>query len=72
MSPVPQLAIVAPCFNEEATLKDSLEKLLIKMNDLIAKGRISESSYLLVVDDGSRDASFTILQAASRGQDQGS
>jgi glycosyltransferase involved in cell wall biosynthesis len=68
MSPVPQLAIVAPCFNEEATLKDSLEKLLIKMDALIAKGRISESSYLLVVDDGSRDASYTILQAAAGGK----
>jgi glycosyltransferase involved in cell wall biosynthesis len=68
MSPVPQLAIVAPCFNEEATLKDSLEKLLIKINELISKGRISESSYLLVVDDGSRDASFTILQSAAGGK----
>jgi polyisoprenyl-phosphate glycosyltransferase len=65
MSPVPKLAIVAPCFNEEAALKDSLNKLLIKMDKLVAKGRISESSYLLVVDDGSRDASFTILQAAA-------
>jgi glycosyltransferase involved in cell wall biosynthesis len=68
MSPVPQLAIVAPCFNEEATLKDSLEKLIMKMDALIAKGRISETSYLLVVDDGSRDTSFTILQAAAGGK----
>jgi hypothetical protein len=38
MSSVPQLAIVAPCYNEEATLKDSLEKLVIKIKELKAKG----------------------------------
>ena len=64
MSLVPQLAIVAPCYNEEAALKDSLEKLVIKIKELIAKGMVKDSSYLLVVDDGSKDASFNILQAA--------
>jgi polyisoprenyl-phosphate glycosyltransferase len=64
MSSVPQLAIVAPCYNEEATLKDSLEKLVIKIKELIAKGMVKDSSYLLVVDDGSKDASYNILQAA--------
>jgi glycosyltransferase involved in cell wall biosynthesis len=64
MSLVPKLAIVAPCYNEEAALKDSLDKLHIKIEELIAKGKIAESSYLLVVDDGSRDASFNMLQSA--------
>ncbi|MGL6269220.1 MAG: glycosyltransferase, partial [Chitinophagaceae bacterium] len=64
MSSVPQLAIVAPCYNEEAALKDSLEKLVIKIKELIAKSLVKDSSYLLVVDDGSKDASFKMLQAA--------
>jgi len=64
MSLVPQLAIVAPCYNEEAALKDSLEKLVIKIKELIDKGMVKDSSYLLVVDDGSKDTSFNILQAA--------
>jgi glycosyltransferase involved in cell wall biosynthesis len=64
MSLVPQLAIVAPCYNEEAALKESLEKLLIKIKELIAKGMVKDSSFLLVVDDGSKDASFNMLQAA--------
>jgi glycosyltransferase involved in cell wall biosynthesis len=64
MSLVPQLAIVAPCYNEEAALKESLEKLVIKIKELISKNMVQESSYLLVVDDGSKDASYTILQAA--------
>ena len=64
MSSVPQLAIVAPCYNEEAALKDSLEKLVIKIKELIDKGMVQDSSYLLVVDDGSKDASYKILQAA--------
>jgi len=61
---VPQLAIVAPCYNEEAALKDSLEKLVFKIKELIDKGKINDLSFLLVVDDGSRDASFTMLRAA--------
>jgi glycosyltransferase involved in cell wall biosynthesis len=64
MSLVPQLAIVAPCYNEEAALKESLEKLNIKIKELIAKGIVKDSSYLLVVDDGSKDASYAILQGA--------
>jgi polyisoprenyl-phosphate glycosyltransferase len=64
MSSVPQLAIVAPCYNEEAALKESLEKLNTKIKELIARGMVKETSYLLVVDDGSKDASFSILQAA--------
>ncbi len=64
MSSVPQLAIVAPCYNEEAALKESLEKLVIKIKELITKGMVKDSSYLLVVDDGSKDSSFKILQAA--------
>jgi glycosyltransferase involved in cell wall biosynthesis len=64
MSSVPQLAIVAPCYNEEAALKESLDKLVIKIKELITKGMVKESSYLLVVDDGSKDASYSILQAA--------
>lgn len=64
MSSVPQLAIVAPCYNEEAGLKESLEKLVIKIKELITKGMVKDSSYLLVVDDGSKDASYSILQAA--------
>jgi glycosyltransferase involved in cell wall biosynthesis len=64
MSSVPQLAIVAPCYNEEAALKDSLEKLVFKIKELVTKGLVLDSSYLLVVDDGSRDSSFNILQLA--------
>jgi polyisoprenyl-phosphate glycosyltransferase len=64
MSSVPQLAIVAPCYNEEAALKESLEKLNTKIKELIARGMVQETSYLLVVDDGSKDASFSILQAS--------
>jgi len=61
---VPQLAIVAPCYNEEAALNDSLEKLVFKIKELIDKSMINDLSFLLVVDDGSRDASFTILRSA--------
>lgn len=59
----PILAVVAPCFNEEAVLGDSLKILSSKINQLIHDQQIHENSYMLVVDDGSRDGSFAILES---------
>lgn len=59
----PILAVVAPCYNEEAILRDSLTILSNKINQLIHDQQIHEQSYILVVDDGSRDRSFDILES---------
>jgi len=57
----PTLAIVIPCFNEEATIEWSSEQLLALLNDLKKQGVVSKASYLYFVDDGSSDRTWDML-----------
>ena len=54
----PVIAIVVPCYNEESALKHTMPELLKILSNLAEKGDISEESYILCVDDGSRDATW--------------
>ena len=58
---LPILALVLPCYNEEALAKKSCEILLNFLNKLIEDNIISDKSYISVVDDGSTDKSWEIL-----------
>ena len=57
----PILAIVIPCFNEELCLNTTIQKLLEVLNVLSDKAKISEKSYLYLVDDGSSDNTWNII-----------
>ena len=58
----PTLAIIVPCFNEELCVKSTIEKLLILLNLLIDKNKIKNNSYLYLVDDGSVDNTWNIIE----------
>ena len=58
----PVLGIVLPCFNEEEILPFSISKLKDKINYLINKNLICEKSFLLFVDDGSSDNTWSIIK----------
>lgn len=60
-----QLALVVPCFNEEAVLRDTHAKLSALMDELMAAGKISRDSHIYYVDDGSRDATWALIRALS-------
>ena len=64
-SVLPCLAIVIPCFNEEAVLPETLPLFLAKVEALKEKGRIHDSSCLLFVDDGSTDSTWALIEQAS-------
>ena len=55
------LYIVVPCYNEEEVLPASAPVLLGKLRALVAAGKLSPESRVLFVDDGSRDATWSIL-----------
>ena len=55
------LYIVVPCYNEEEVLPESAPVLLGKLRALVAAGKLSPDSRVLFVDDGSRDATWSIL-----------
>lgn len=58
----PQLAIVIPCYNEELCIKDTVKKLFIVINALISKNKIRDNSYIYLVDDGSNDNTWNIIE----------
>ena len=53
-----KLAIVSPCYNEEEVLESSAERLNRLFDDLISKGKISDDSFVLFVNDGSKDSTW--------------
>ena len=61
------LAIVVPCFNEEEVLPRTNRELLSLLNDMIGKQQVSPMSYILYVDDGSRDGTWNLIDSYSQG-----
>ena len=62
----PSLAIVVPCYNEEDVIADTTDELLATLATLEASGRIAPASRIYYVDDGSRDATWPMLQKLAR------
>ena len=60
------LAIVAPCYNEELILEQSCGELLEQLEQLKAKGRISQNSSIYFVDDGSTDTTWEKVMDLNR------
>jgi len=56
-----KLALVCPCYNEESVLDDSMAKLTELLEDLIAKEKITPDSFVLFVNDGSKDSTWDII-----------
>lgn len=61
-----RLALVVPCYNEEAVMKISSEALRGVLQDLIGKRKISEDSFVLFVDDGSKDKTWELIEQEHR------
>ena len=67
----PTLAIVVPCYNESAVFPHTLRTLRALLHELTATGEISADSYLLFIDDGSRDDTWQRIAAAQSAQIRG-
>lgn len=62
-----KLAIVSPCYNEEEVLGNSAQRLNALFDDLIAKDKISSDSFVLLVNDGSKDHTWQKITALHEG-----
>ena len=60
-----RLAVVIPCYNEEEALRCTLDKLTEHLNDLIERQIVAADSYLLFVDDGSHDSTWSTIESTS-------
>jgi len=65
-----KLAIVSPCYNEEALLESSANVLLTVLDSLSEKEKISIESFILFVNDGSKDSSWSIISALHEKMDK--
>ena len=58
----PTLAIIIPCLNEELSIESTVNSLFEVIHDLIVKQKISENSYVYIIDDGSKDRTWKIVE----------
>ena len=61
-----KLWIVVPCYNEEEVLPITQRLFLDEINLLVGKGKISDESRVLFVDDGSKDKTWQIINELAR------
>lgn len=61
-----RLAIVVPCYNEEEVLKIASAALREVLADLVGKGKIGEDSFILFVNDGSKDRTWELIEEEHR------
>ncbi len=57
-----RLSIVVPCYNEAAVLADSVQQLRQVLEGLRGKGKLEAGSNLWLVDDGSTDGTWALIQ----------
>lgn len=56
-----KLAVVVPCYNEQEVLEETTKRLISLFDTLVEKKQISEDSFILYVNDGSRDRTWEII-----------
>lgn len=59
----PVLYLVVPCYNEEEVLPETGKRLQAKMEALQSSGRIAPQSRVMLVDDGSKDHTWDLIEA---------
>lgn len=57
-----KLAIVVPCYNEEEVLNIAAKALREVLDDLVTKGKIAKDSFILFVNDGSKDKTWQLIE----------
>jgi glycosyltransferase involved in cell wall biosynthesis len=62
----PKLLLVLPCYNEEEILHSTDARLNTFYDELLDKGLISSESKICYVNDGSRDATWNIIDRLSK------
>lgn len=64
-APPPILAIVVPCYNEQECLPETSDRLSALLQTMIDSVLIDASSRIWFVDDGSKDRTWHLIEAAT-------
>ena len=65
-SSLPRLAIVVPCYKEEAVLPETHRRLSALLDVMIEAGEVASRSYVFYVNDGSRDSTWPLIEELNR------
>ena len=58
---MPVVYFVIPCYNEEKVLPETVRRLTVKLESMVASGLADRKSRMLFVDDGSRDGTWKLI-----------
>ena len=61
-----KLAIIIPCYNEELVIESTVKTLISVLKGIIDKEKISKDSYLYLIDDGSIDKTWEIIEKLNK------
>lgn len=61
-----KLATVSPCYNEEAVLRHSVERLTALFERMASEGLVAADSMIVLVNDGSRDGTWPLIAELHR------
>lgn len=63
-----ELTIVIPCYNEQEVLPETVKRLGALLGSLSGRGKITDTSHVCLVDDGSRDETWALIEQYAREQ----
>ncbi len=61
-----KLYVVVPCYNEEAVLPETSKRMLALFDEMKGTSLISAGSRIVFVDDGSKDKTWSIINALAK------
>ncbi len=61
----PIIGIVSPCYNEALVLNETSQQLNAILEDLVKREIISDKSFAVFVDDGSKDNTWELIESKS-------
>lgn len=64
-----RLAIIVPCYNEEEVFGDTNTTLVMYLKSLIKRELIDKRSFIVYVDDGSKDTTWNKIEEANKQYD---
>ena len=61
-----KLSLVIPCYNEQEALPETARRLQLLLNDLIGRQKVDAASNVWLVDDGSGDETWPLIEELTR------
>ncbi len=67
-SAVLELTIVIPCYNEQEVLPETVHRMGAVLSGLVDQGKVAAASHICLVDDGSQDQTWALIEQYAREQ----